>query len=496
MAGNGGNKHDEQGTPPASQPASTPISRPGELKTISVPGRVQTSRSRAVFTVVGGPDAGMVISIPAGNVVTLGRSEDTTIRFDDAGLSRVHARLMRVAGECVLSDANSTNGTFVNDVRLAKPQPLRDGDRVRLGSAVALRFAFVDEEEEAALRRVYDAAVKDGLTGVSNRKHLEERLEQEVAYSNRHGTSLSIVMIDIDFFKRVNDTHGHLGGDAVLRAMGALLQRTVRVEDVVARYGGEEFVVLARGIDVRNARLLAERIRQTVLRTSVPFEKTTISFTSSAGVASLDCCGAQRDKQTLLSVADARLYQAKHEGRNRVVGGELAEIPRPRSGSSAALGPHHAHAGRVGPRAPLVDPRSHHRVAPQPPSLGPQRLEHDGRLGLRAEAHRLHQPDLGKRPIGRAIDEQLGVARGLGRRPERDVVGVDAPAAREQQQQRSRLPHRSASGATSSARPRSTTVISSCICGYASRPVHPRMLQSIGAPGGGPSLTHSKRAPR
>jgi diguanylate cyclase (GGDEF)-like protein len=305
---------------PGQRPGRTGELPPGVIKTIVAKAAPPTERNRGVLTVTAGSEVGRVVSIPGGQMVTLGRSDEATVRFDDVSLSRVHARIMRVAAAHVLSDAGSTNGSYVNDKRVESPVELRDGDRVQLGSATTLRFSLVDQAEEEALRQVYEAAMRDGLTGVFNRKHLEERLDAEVTYALHHQTHLSVIMIDVDFFKRVNDTFGHLAGDAVLRQMGTTLTRGVRTEDVVARYGGEEFVVVARGIDAYNACLLADRLRWTVSQTPIVYHGQQIWVTSSAGVASLVCCGEQLDKTTLMGIADKRLYQAKEGGRNRVVG--------------------------------------------------------------------------------------------------------------------------------------------------------------------------------
>jgi len=289
------------------------------LKTVLTKPQKGASPSNAIFTVLKGPDVGRVLSLPPGQVLTLGRSEDCSHRFDDAGLSRVHARVMCIGGQHILSDANSTNGSFVNDERISKPQPLRSGDRVQLGTALTLSFLLVDEAEEASMRRIYEAAMYDGLTGVFNRKHLEERLDAEIAFATRHKTALSLIICDVDFFKKVNDSYGHPAGDAVLRAMGQLLQQSIRTEDVVARYGGEEFVLVLRGIDRQGAWQLAERLRLAIASQVIHHAGLQIAITISAGVADLAEGGDTPGKATLLSTADARLYQAKQSGRNRVI---------------------------------------------------------------------------------------------------------------------------------------------------------------------------------
>ena len=252
-------------------------------------------------------------------ISTIGRAAECTFSFDDDSLSREHAILLRAGGEYILKDT-STNGSFVNDARLTTPTSLRDGDRIQLGSGTLLRFALVDEQEEAALRRVYEAAILDGLTGVFNRKHLEERIAQELGLAIQNETPLSVVIIDVDHFKRVNDSYGHLAGDAVLKHVAALLAREVGTAGLVARYGGEEFVILARGLEVGDAVTLAERLRVAVGAAPIASPPHEIRITSSAGVASLACCGASLDRATLLGTADRRLYAAKEGGRNRVVG--------------------------------------------------------------------------------------------------------------------------------------------------------------------------------
>jgi len=196
---------------------------------------------------------------------------------------------------------------------------LADGDRIRVGQNAVLRFTLMEAREQAALQRVYEAALRDGLTGIYNRKYLDERLRGEIAFAARHRSALSVVLLDIDYFKKVNDTYGHLAGDEVLKATAALLRGAMRAEDLLARYGGEEFVAVARGVDLRQAAQLAERLRAIVAREPVAASGASIARTISAGVASLECCGGDPTAQRLLGVADERLYKAKTAGRNRVV---------------------------------------------------------------------------------------------------------------------------------------------------------------------------------
>jgi len=289
------------------------------MKTHIVDAEPRATRRKGVFTVSGGLDAGRVLALPREDIVSLGRASECTYPFDDVSLSREHAQIMCIGSEYVFKDAGSTNGSFINEVRVAKVMQLRNGDRLRLGSNLSLRFALVDDQEEEALIGIYEAAVRDGLTGVFNRKHLEERLAAELEASKRHGTPLSVILVDVDHFKYVNDTYGHLAGDAVLKNVATLVGQGIRQEDTIGRYGGEEFVVVCRNAAVVDAVALAERVRWTIWNALTLFESHQIRVTVSAGVASL-LCAPEPTRSGLLGVADARLYKAKQGGRNRVVG--------------------------------------------------------------------------------------------------------------------------------------------------------------------------------
>ena len=272
---------------------------------------------RGVLTVLGGITTGSVIDI-SGEPVVVGRTDEADVTIDDHSLSRRHARFTAVRGHYYVSDLDSTNGTFVTGERIEKTVELTDGVRVQLGEATLLRFSLQDEAEYAASSRLYEATVKDALTGVYNRHYLEERLEAEFAFAQRHERPLSVLYVDADHFKNVNDTYGHAAGDEVLRALAKLLIDTVRTEDVVARIGGEEFVVLVRDIEARNMLSIGERLRSAVEELHIEHEGTTIPITVSVGVATMSREAVYASAEGLLAQADAALYTAKEEGRNRV----------------------------------------------------------------------------------------------------------------------------------------------------------------------------------
>jgi hypothetical protein len=189
-------------------------------------------RNRAVLTVLTGTQTGRVVELMPGVPLILGRSEECQLRFDDASVSGKHATVVGMLGGHHFLDAGSTNGSAVNSVRAEPNVPiaLTDGARIQLGSGTLLRFALVDDAEVRAMLGMYEAAFRDALTGVYNRKYLDERLEAELAFALRHGTELSVILLDVDHFKSVNDTHGHLAGDAILKTTAGVLWASPRCD--------------------------------------------------------------------------------------------------------------------------------------------------------------------------------------------------------------------------------------------------------------------------
>ncbi len=289
---------------------------------VALPSNPALQGTRAVLTVVSGPSTGRVFTVAEGGEATIvGRGKEAHVRLDDTGASREHARFLETEdGTYVVEDMGSTNGTFVDGKRIERAS-LQSGDRIHIGPNVTISFAIVAAQAEHVAHQLYESSVRDPLTRIYNRRYLVERLASEFAYAKRHKTHLGVILFDLDHFKRVNDTHGHLAGDEVLRDVAALVQRLVRAEDVFARFGGEEFVLLVRGIEHGNVARFAERVRSAVERLEVAFETVVLRVTVSLGHASItELPDAQRDADGLLGLADERLYKAKSAGRNRVCG--------------------------------------------------------------------------------------------------------------------------------------------------------------------------------
>lgn len=247
----------------------------------------------------------------------VGRLPDLDVALEGEGLSRKHARLYRDDAGWQIEDLGSTNGTHVNDVKVVR-QALRDGDLLRFGVTIC-KFLAGDNIEAAYHEELYRMSIVDGLTGVHNKRHFLESIEREVASAIRHATALSLVMLDIDHFKKINDTHGHLAGDAALKELCRRLAPRVRQSDLLARYGGEEFAAVLPGTDLTGARVFAEELRALVAASPFTHETLSIPCTISLGVAELDRAAAERPEE-LIRRADEHLYAAKRGGRNRVAG--------------------------------------------------------------------------------------------------------------------------------------------------------------------------------
>lgn len=315
--------------PPSSDPRSW-SDRPTLIDDVEVPTFTRASpgaKNRALLTVLTGPLRGAVYPITKA-ISSLGRSEEADICIGDPNLSRVHARIVKEGGAYMLIDSGSTNGTFVNDVRVSGAVRVDTGSRVRFGKRTVVSISLHDELEEIAALSIREAALRDRLTGVYNRGVFEDRLKSEFAFAKRHDTTLSLILADVDHFKAFNDTHGHQVGDLVLAAVGKQIVHTVRTEDIVARYGGEEFVIIARATPADRSIILGERLRSAIEELLIPLddpERTCdgdgdecLRVTASFGIATWEP-GSGWSAEQLVEYADRSLYAAKHGGRNQAI---------------------------------------------------------------------------------------------------------------------------------------------------------------------------------
>lgn len=245
----------------------------------------------------------------------VGRGADSQIVLEGDSVSRRHAHLERRAGAWYVVDDGSTNGTYVNEEQIAREQLLVNGDRIKIGPSI-LKFLSGADAEAKYHEEIYRMTIVDGLTQIHNKRALFEALEKELMRARRYERDLSLLMFDIDFFKRINDQYGHLAGDHVLRELARIVQERIRREEVFARYGGEEFVILLPETPLPGAAALAESLRARVANHGFVFQGERIPVTVSIGTALL----GENDKVAadLIQRADEKLYEAKRGGRNRV----------------------------------------------------------------------------------------------------------------------------------------------------------------------------------
>jgi two-component system cell cycle response regulator len=255
-----------------------------------------------------------------GTTLEIGRSPTAEVSLPEVlSISRNHARIQYLEGLVVIEDLGSTNGTYVNDRRIGGPTVLRSGDRFQVG-AVHFKFLHEKDVEHAYHEAIFDLVTRDGLTGIANKRKFDEEIEREFARAKRYKRPLSVIFFDVDHFKSVNDTHGHLAGDFVLKQLAARVAGLVRPEQVFARVGGEEFAILCPETDGTSAALLSERLREAIRAEEFSQGDIAVKATCSFGVGEMSAGLAS--PQDLCEAADRALYLSKNAGRNKVtIGG-------------------------------------------------------------------------------------------------------------------------------------------------------------------------------
>jgi diguanylate cyclase (GGDEF)-like protein len=275
----------------------------------------RSSRQHVYAVVLVGQKTGAVYRIGQGKT-SLGRSSSCDIELPDQGVSREHAHLVhRGLRRVTIEDLGSKNGVIVGGKKV-KSQSLEDGDRFQIGSTL-LKIYYGDDVEESMQRQLYESSVRDGLTGLYDRRHLEERLEAEFSFAVRHALPLSFLVLDLDGLQAINDAHGRHVGDDVLRDVAEALQNTTRAEDLVARFFGEEFAVLARQTSAVQAMHLAERIRSVVRGLRIQ-SKSDLRVSVSGGVACFHPTTPFPNADALVEAAFDALKRAKESGPNSI----------------------------------------------------------------------------------------------------------------------------------------------------------------------------------
>ncbi len=293
-----------------------------------------------------------------GKSYQVGRNPDCDLALSDPTVSRRHARLTWDGDSLIIEDAGSSNGSFLNGARVEKAR-LKPGDSLRFGR---LEFTYLVRQSEAAAedalspsdtlvlegklrelaqgladpalgkrfedlleilaakkRDLAELVYRDGLTGLYNRRYFDESVSAEWKRLARYKRPLSIIMVDIDHFKHVNDAHGHQKGDSVLRSIAGIIMDNIRANDIPCRYGGEEIVIILPETDLAQAALTAEKLRS-LIEVQLP-DVEGIPVTASFGLSHGEPGrAASQSAADLVKTADSALYRAKESGRNCVRG--------------------------------------------------------------------------------------------------------------------------------------------------------------------------------
>jgi len=269
----------------------------------------------AALVVIYGLDLGRKFDLTREETL-IGRSSRSDIQIDQESVSRNHAAITNTREGVRIRDTGSTNGTFINDELVEGERELRNGDLVKIGRTI-FKYIAGGNIEAAYHDEIYRLTTMDGLTQIYNRRYFDEQLDREISRSRRYERTLSLVLMDIDHFKAVNDRFGHLAGDSVLKQLASTVRTRIRREDVFARYGGEEFGILLPEVALPGAKQLAEKVRRLVEKQRFEFDRQAIPVTVSLGVAVLEAL--HREPGDLVRAADERLFEAKSSGRNRVI---------------------------------------------------------------------------------------------------------------------------------------------------------------------------------
>src|SRR6478735_5144573 len=280
---------------------------PGRRTAISLPSERPKGAGQPCLVIISGAEMGRRIDLTH-EEVSIGRSDQCTVCVNSDMVSRRHAVINRILGHYIVVDLKSTNGTFVNDQRIERAE-LKDGDLLRTGKTV-LKYLELEY-----MQHIMSLATVDSLTGLHNKRHFDEVFGKEVARADQSQQPLCLVLLDIDYFKKINDNFGHPAGDAVLKHVASVVKSQIRPGDTLCRVGGEELALVLPQMPLALAVQAAELIRAAVDATACDVAGTIIPATLSSGDAQL---APGEVPEGLYRRADERLYAAKHTGRNRV----------------------------------------------------------------------------------------------------------------------------------------------------------------------------------
>ncbi len=248
------------------------------------------------------------------NQMAIGRLETSSVSVQDPSVSRKHAQLTLKSENWELEDLGSANGTFIHETAVKKTM-LKHGDMIRFGSVV-FKFFADGSDESSFVDNIYRKATIDPTTGVFNKQYLKDEMDSHFKMARNYKRPLTMIVFDLDFFRNVNNDHGHLAGDFILKECAQIAKSTIRKNDILGRFGGEEFVIILPDTKSDAGFDLAERIRKKLADNIFTFDGKPLKQTTSLGVAEL--VSGMSSVSDLFELADQKLYNAKKTGRNRV----------------------------------------------------------------------------------------------------------------------------------------------------------------------------------
>ena len=269
----------------------------------------------ACLLVVGGELNGSIFDLNVPEI-TCGRNPECQIMLDFQGISRRHFIVKMNNGVATLEDLGSSNGTYLNNTKMTSDQVLKRGDIIKVGS-LALKFLPGGDPERLTYDKLHEEANTDGLTKCYNKSYFNQSLENEIKKCKVTGMPLTLIIFDLDHFKKLNDNFGHDAGDFVLKEMANIIRSNgVRQGDIFARYGGEEFCVLLPNTNLKQGFEIAERLRKLVETNEFIYDAKKLPVTASVGVA--DYRPGVNTGTDLFKRADSAVYKSKDGGRNQV----------------------------------------------------------------------------------------------------------------------------------------------------------------------------------
>ena len=283
-------------------------------RTLLFPGPDQPEAQAACIVVIHGEGLGKRVDIRDARIA-VGRDHACDLHILHPSVSRRHCEIWAEDGRYRVRDLGSTNATRLND-RVVEVADLADGDHLTIGESI-LKFIGDASVEARYHEEVHQLASHDELTGFYNRRQFIEIVERELVRATRNHLPLAFAILDVDLFKRINDTHGHQAGDQVLRQVAHAIRNTMGAQDVAGRIGGEEFALLIPEATTEHALAHMQAIRQAVETATYPHVTISGPITISIGLARHG--DTFPDRPALMRAADEALYRAKQNGRNQVV---------------------------------------------------------------------------------------------------------------------------------------------------------------------------------